>query len=935
MGRGSELDALQMVLRQATPGRLRAGLIEGESGIGKTRLVAETLAAAPEHDFAIFSTACEEYESARSFASLARAFGCTPGSAEPRRAAIAELLDRDAGEIESIHFRLIDRFVDLIEASALERPLLLVVEDLHWADPATIATLRAIMKRLRFVPLAVVGTTRPLPRSPEMNALIGALEDDEALVLRLDALPETDVARFVETALGTPPDPSLMRFMEGAAGNPLFLTELLGALVQDDSIRVEAGRATISGTSLPPGLQPTILRRISYLSDPAMEMLRAAATLGSSFSPRDVASVLGTDLKELIPPIEESLRARVVEEHGTALRFRHDLIRDALYFDRPESVRRELHMDAAKALRAAGAPVRQVAEQYALGGRAGDPDAIATIRAAALTVERSPATRAELLERALALTNADDPIRNDIRADLAEAMVAGGRPDDALALARDLVTAADISTARRMRAVTLQALRLSGRWVELAELAGAWLDQWKGSDDERAGLLAAAAYARGSSITFDPAEAMMMAGRALRLAEELNDEAVIVAALVAHVPAMTRSLVQDLHPLVKRAADIAEKNPIDPVIQHHPHYYLGRILLVGHLGDVGPGSTRDPDLEGAESALRIGMRLAEQAGRASDLPLFLDGLAHVHYYADRWDDALAEAEAAIAAAAEVGTRTMLLETHSIIAHISILRGQLERAEEHVRAEEEIARELGPQMEEPFLAHRSMLAELRGELAEALQYRWTLFEREAAIHDSVYWWICLWYALETDDADKVAILLDWLDRRAVSKGTDEAALEASFAHALASGDKEGVRSTLESLAAEGWDRPQHERTAMAMARAGLRQEALEHFREAAAYYDRVAARAWHDQRARQLQRHGVRVPRRRRARPATGWESLTGAEGRIARFASEGMTNPQIAERLFVSPRTIQTHLAHIFQKLSISSRVELAAEVARIGEAPD
>jgi DNA-binding CsgD family transcriptional regulator len=290
---------------------------------------------------------------------------------------------------------------------------------------------------------------------------------------------------------------------------------------------------------------------------------------------------------------------------------------------------------------------------------------------------------------------------------------------------------------------------------------------------------------------------------------------------------------------------------------------------------------------------------------------------------------MAEAEAAIATAEEVGTLLYVMMSHSIRAHISIHRGDLVGGEEHIAAEERIANRQGPQREAVYLAHRSMVHEVQGDFPGALELRWRCFQIESAHSEEVNWFRCLWFAIRSDDRDRAEVLTSWLDERALRVGTDRAHAEAGLARGLLEGDAERVGANLWAVGGEG-EPMRRERAALSCAQVGLHDEALEHYRTFAPSYERLGAHAWLDQVARQLRALGVPVPRRRRrTRASHGWESLTDAERRVVELAAEGLTNPQIGERLFISRRTAQTHLGHVFAKLGISSRVELAAEVTR------
>ena len=158
--------------------------------------------------------------------------------------------------------------------------------------------------------------------------------------------------------------------------------------------------------SLPPTLRLTILRRLSFLPDDTLRALRAASVLGSSFPLTELATTTGRSALELSSDLAEAIRARVLEDDGGHLRFRHDLLREAVYEDLPASVRVALHREAGQRLARAGAPAVAVAEHLARGAETGDADAVAWLtRAAREAAPRSPAVAADLLERAIGVAD--------------------------------------------------------------------------------------------------------------------------------------------------------------------------------------------------------------------------------------------------------------------------------------------------------------------------------------------------------------------------------------------------------------------------------------------------------------------------------------------------------------------------------------------------
>ena len=390
-GRAAEIAVLGDAVDRVVSGRPAVVLIEGEAGIGKTRLLAGVLEDARGRGMQVAAGRAEELERTRPFGLVAAAFGCVRSSPDPRRAAIAALLATRGGDRGPItvtsdpglRFRAVDAFADLAEELALAGPLVIGVDDLQWADPSSLLTLAAVSRRLAYLPVALIGCLRPSPRIPELDHLAGLLLDAGGRILAVRGLTERAVAELVAEAVAAVPGPGLLAGISGAAGNPLFVTELLGALAQEGAIETAGGRAEVAEVILPPTLRLTILRRLSFLSEDTLQALRAASILGSSFTVTELSVTMARPALELSVVLAEGIAGRVLEEYGAVIRFRHDLIRDAIYEDLPLSVRRGLHREAGQRLAQTGAPALQVAEHLARGAGQGDAEAIGWLTRAA------------------------------------------------------------------------------------------------------------------------------------------------------------------------------------------------------------------------------------------------------------------------------------------------------------------------------------------------------------------------------------------------------------------------------------------------------------------------------------------------------------------------------------------------------------------------
>jgi DNA-binding CsgD family transcriptional regulator len=362
-GRANELTLLNGYLRELTRGSGGAVLIEGEPGIGKTALARTALAGLPPNSCQIFWGAGDELGQELPLLPFLDALQVRGPSANARRATIAGLL---RGELATdrgadVPAMLAEQLIALTIEETSARPVVLVIDDLQWADPASVKLWGRLARTARQVPLLLLGLTRPATQREDLLALRRGLTENARL--QLAALSPEAVAELVCTIVGGRPDSRLLRLAAGAAGNPLYLTELLAALDRSGGIAVAAGTAQLAADRVPNSLPAAIADRLGFVCGPTREVLRAAALLGVEFAVTDLTAVLGKGIADLVPALDEARATGVLTDFRGGLAFRHPLIRDALYAELPAAVRSAWHRDAGHALAAAGAPPDRVARQ--------------------------------------------------------------------------------------------------------------------------------------------------------------------------------------------------------------------------------------------------------------------------------------------------------------------------------------------------------------------------------------------------------------------------------------------------------------------------------------------------------------------------------------------------------------------------------------------
>ena len=935
-GRAAETRVLDEALDRTASGQPAVVLIEGEAGIGKTRLLAETLAEARSRDVQIAAGRAEELEQGRPFGLMAMAFGCVRPTPDRRRAAIEELLVTggagDEGPITvtsdpGLQFRVVDAFADLAEELALSGPLLIAVDDLQWADPCSLLTLGVLSRRLARLPVALIGCYRPYPRPPQLERLAGALEQLGARHLTLGPLAGQAVTGLVAETVAAEPGPGLLAEMAGAGGNPLFVAELLGALAMEGAIETSGGRAELAEVSLPPTLRLTILRRLSFLPDQTLQALRAASILGSSFSLTDLATVTARPALELALELTKAIRARVLEDDGADLRFRHDLIRESIYADLPGSVRRGLHREAGQRLAQAGAPALQVAEHLGRGAVRGDAEAIGWLRRAARdAAPRSPVGAVGLLERAVALMDARDPRRDELLAEQADSLMLAGRIDAAQAACRALLDRNhEQSAAGPVRVCLGRALLAAGRPLDgLRELQDA-ADCTALTDAERAGAQAWAGVARLSLADLGGAAAMAERARAeaVTAGDHLTTSvSMTTLALVSQARGDLRGALQ----ILDQAVRLADLSPGRQGHRYPVHAARGQLLIE---------LDRPQD---AAAGLEAGQRISEDLGVRWPLASYRAFRGFERFITGEWDDAVADLEASRELADDIGEAYSRVYAQSVLSLIALHRNDLSGARAATAAAADELAATGSRYRSQWATWtRALILEADGEIAAAL----------GALAEC--WDGCVSRGL----ALEYLVLGPDLVRLALSCGQRQRAQEVAAAVAEVADSNQVPSLTGAALrcrgladddaqvllgavgAYESSPRPLElalaaEDAGAALARHGHADRARPLLERALEIYQRLNATRDLARAEAVLREAGIRRGHRGpRNRPQSGWSSLTPTERTIAHLVAEGLSNPQIGERLYVSRRTVQTHIAHVFAKLHFTSRTQLASEVTR------
>ncbi len=419
-GRAAELAAIDVLLRSAMAGAGRSLVLEGEAGIGKTLLTEIARHSAGTLGLKVIAAGADELERDRPGRILL-------GLAEAIGVSLNVVLEGPQSSDGSLGYAVIEAVGDALENTAATTPLLVVAEDLQWADELSLRGLASIARRLSPLPTALLVTMRPSPHPPLLERVL-AVQPNSTQRLRVDRLDDVAVTALTAALAGAPPGGTLSKRIDGAGGNPLYVIELLRALEEDGALHVRAGVVDLDEPALPATLRDTIVRRLSALPVDTVEALRVASLLGRDFTLNDLATVLGRPVVEGASLLRAPVEMGLLSGTGDTLTFRHDLIREAVYDDISPAIRRDLHSAAGRALAAVGAPVAKVARQFALAARSGDVVAVEWLeRAAIATVALDLPGAVTLFEQALRIADIDWEGRTRLEVELLEALAGCGR----------------------------------------------------------------------------------------------------------------------------------------------------------------------------------------------------------------------------------------------------------------------------------------------------------------------------------------------------------------------------------------------------------------------------------------------------------------------------------------------------------------------------
>jgi DNA-binding CsgD family transcriptional regulator len=925
IGRTAEIRVVDAAV--ADPGAGRIVVVEGEAGIGKTTLLDHAAETARRHGLRVLRGTGADTSSSQTLAVVAdlvadaASSGTVPGAADQLLSALgagesprAKRSEADGRARTAVPTEaLIDLTLDAIEELTDAQPTVLVLDDLHWADPASLLAIDAIVRRTRPLQLSVLLGLRPLPRVHDLDRLIDAADERGATLLGLGPLSDEDVRHLLADVTGGEPGASLLAFAQRAGGNPFFLTELVASLDELDRLDRTGRVVEVRGGDVPASLRSSIIRRVRLLGSPTAALVRTAAIVGREVHVDDLAIITGDRVHDLVEPLAVAVSAGILVDEQSTLRFRHDLLRDAIVEDTPPAVRRALHRDAAIALSNAGVPLERVASHVIAGARPGDVDAVATVQAAASVT--NVATAARLLENALELIDRGDAPFDRLNAEYAEALLWSGRVADALAITdAALSRSPDEQVAFMLRATRSHALFFLAR---PGEAVSSWEASSSGVATDHVRSLAETAMAR--LFAGELGRARTDADHALAIATDDPED--VLATVAAHVTlawleASTGQYAAGAEQ-ARRAVTIAESIPRDVAHQFRP--YLTLAVIHDAMGDG----------DAALTALRDGLDRSERAGMGLvDSAIYAAARAVVLFRVGRWDDALAEIDNGLAIADERGIHVGREWMCAIRSLVLLRRNDIDGAGAALAPV--LAGLSAGQIGFDWVSWaQALLLEARGDAAAAarvLSMVNAVTTAQGIQSTSIITGADLVrFAVDIGEPDLAASVLGVA---AQIDGDYPPVIQAVARRctAIAAGDPVMMREA--ATAFEDAGRPYEAAATQAdlairLAETGDDAGSREAARAALRIFGELGATRPSTKLRSSLRDLGVRV-QVRDEKPASGWPSLTPTEAMVAQLAIDGLRNGDIAGRLAISRRTVESHLGRIYTKLGASSRTDLA-----------
>jgi DNA-binding CsgD family transcriptional regulator/tetratricopeptide (TPR) repeat protein len=923
VGRDPIVAQLRSALDAARHGCGGCLIIDGQAGMGKTRLLSEAAQQARRLGYVVANARATVMDRIAPLTTLLMALReSEPLVLDDAGLATLESL-RSQGELA---FWVGNQLSIRIRRYASTHPLMISIDDAHWADEMTALALRILVPALRDSHVLWLLTSRPLANRSPAHEVIDWLAGEGAMHLSLGPLSDRDIVRLSREILGSPPSPEILALARRTGGNPLLLEELITAFKRSGwTQREEQSSGLGDGSELPRALLESVEFRLGRLSLTARQVLETGAVLGHTFALADVVGITGRKLDEVHDAVTEIVDEGILIGNGPEVEFRHDLIRDVIYSRLSDSARQVLHAEVAKLLLANHRPVVEITTHLVRGARQGDTMMLSILRQAALDLAPiSPNTAADLMLRVLTLLDYRDPDRPDLAATAVRLLASAGR----LVEARELGEAAmrfplSDATSAAMLLGLAEAQKHAGQMSLAVEYTRRALSRPAIPAALQAHLLAVRAHALLVGGDFQGADDA--AKTAVEVGTSGNEHAAVVFGMAARsVVSQSRGQIDEA---IRLAGDAVKLTAFagGEAKHRHPRLWLARALLA---------ADRFAD---AAAELKLAEQQIEESGTALSMPHWHLVQAQLHLALGNLDDAQVAAESGAAVADQLSALAPMPALLSLLGLIAVHRNEIPAAAEHLRRGWQFVQRDG-RWSDTLLWSKAVMLEEVGEAQSAVRTVSPLYARLP--RDVRLLTLCtttgpylVRLARSTGRIAQAQVAAVGTCRLA-ELNQDSVSLRSAAAQAdgVLRDDVSALRAAVDSYRASARRLAQ----AAALEDAGVAEstegrdagEAHTLLEDAHQHYSLIGARrdaARVERRLRGLSsgRRAHRLP----ARVRFGWDSLTQSELRVIKLVAQGMTNRVVAERLYLSPHTVDSHLRHAFAKLGVSTRVALTRAV--------
>jgi ATP/maltotriose-dependent transcriptional regulator MalT len=957
VGRADELGTLELVLDALERGGPGAIELEGEPGIGKTRLLSELAESAEARGHIVLSGSASELEHDLPFSVFLDGLDEYVAGLEPDRlAALDEQVQVELANVfpslsaigrgravatQQERYRTHRAVRALLELLAESRPLVLVLDDLHWADPASVELLGSLMHRPPVSPVLLASAFRSRQVPERLTAALERAERAGDLVrIELGALTSAEAQELLGEMVDSAEAALLYR---ESGGNPFYLQQLARSPAHGDPAG-PAPEAASPSIGVPPAVAASLNEELTRLSDGGRLVLGGAAVAGDPFEPELAAVAAATSEAAAMRAVDELLELDLIRATDVPrrFRFRHPLVRRAVYEATAAGWRLIAHERCAEALATRGVTAVARAHHVERSAHQGDLAAVALLREAGEAATRlAPESAARWFDAAFRLLPETASVQEKVELLLArtEALAAAGRFTESHEAALEAVALVPGQSSALWTAVATTCAgveRFLGRYEQAhTRLTRALRDLPRLASVERVELLVELTlnefYRSGYGAMRD------WAARAVTAAMDVGDTALLAASTVMSTFAYTMTGPIEIARLRHAEASALVDALSDEELAARPHTAGWLAIAEVYL---------DLYAEADEHASRA-LELTRATGQGDPLHRLYPVLPRVWYVRGKLAEAAELLDGAIETGRWLGSPPALAGNLFNRSVVALAAGDLDVA--LATAEESVG--LTRDLDEGFVSAwaAARLAAVLFEKGQPDRAVELLLGRaggeELALIPGgwrAYWLELLtrcWLALDrpedarraADRAEAIAAAVElplpkaWADRAVAAVALDAGNIPRATERALASArSAQDVGAPIESALSRVL-------AGQALVRAGASDRAVEELQLAAATLDACGALRYRDSAERELGKLGHRPHRRTRPgrSDGSGIQTLTERELQVARLVVDRRTNREIATELFLSQKTVETHLRNIFHKMDVTDRAALARAIER------